>query len=161
MADYVTEVVEAEGPVHLDEIASRIRILWGLQRAGTRIRACVAAAAEAAAAQGRLEGGPSYVVPGQTVAVRDRSAVGSASLRRPEMLPPSEVEAALATVVRENYGAARGELIPAAARLFGFAATSGPLRAVLEQGLARLLASGALEAKGELVTMGRGAFSGS
>src|SRR5690606_31272204 len=30
MAAYVVKIVEAEGPVHLDEIIARIRILWGL-----------------------------------------------------------------------------------------------------------------------------------
>src|SRR5690606_4892842 len=33
IATYVEQVVEAEGPVHLDEVVTRIREAWGLKRA--------------------------------------------------------------------------------------------------------------------------------
>jgi hypothetical protein len=30
--------VELEGPIHFDELVTRMRTLWGLQRAGSRVR---------------------------------------------------------------------------------------------------------------------------
>ncbi|WP_152971269.1 DUF3320 domain-containing protein, partial [Rhizobium ecuadorense] len=33
----IKQTVEAEGPIHRDEVITRIRTAWGLQRAGNRI----------------------------------------------------------------------------------------------------------------------------
>ncbi len=38
MADIVEKIIEIEGPIHLEEIVARVRILWNLGRAGERIR---------------------------------------------------------------------------------------------------------------------------
>ncbi|TIU41211.1 MAG: DUF3320 domain-containing protein [Mesorhizobium sp.] len=38
LAGLVEQVVAAETPIHLDEVVSRIRDAWGLQRAGGRTR---------------------------------------------------------------------------------------------------------------------------
>lgn len=147
MAAYVIKIVEVEGPIHVEEIATRIRILWGLQRAGNRIRTAVSTAANVAAKRGLLAGGPYWSLPGQPVVVRDRSEVSSPSLRRPEMLPPDEIDAALLKVVDENFGASQSELVWAASRLFGFQALGSQLRTTLEDGAARLLAAGKLTDK--------------
>ncbi|HYF22576.1 MAG TPA: DUF3320 domain-containing protein [Caulobacteraceae bacterium] len=151
MAAYVVKVVETEGPVHLDEIVARIRILWGLGRAGSRIRAAVERAATAAARHGLIEGGPFYSKPGQVLVGRDRSSVGSLTLRKPEVLPPAEIDHVLLTIVDANFGAGRDDLIQAAARAFGFSATSAQLRQVLQAGVARLEAKGAVTLKGDLI----------
>jgi very-short-patch-repair endonuclease len=147
MADYVVKVVAAEGPVHIDEIVTRIRELWGLARSGGRIRAAVERAAGLAASRGLIVGGPFYSVPGQPVVVRDRAQVASKSLRRPEALPPAEIDAAALDIVAANYGAGRDELVLAVARDFGFAATSAQLRAVIDARIDALVASGELAAK--------------
>lgn len=151
MAAYVVKVVETEGPVHLDEITARIRILWGLGRAGSRIRAAVERAVKAAAEHGLIVGGPFYSTPGQAVVTRDRSLVGSLTLRKPEALPPAEIDHTLLTIVDANFGAGRDDLVQAASRAFGFAATSAQLREVLHAGIGRLEASGAVTAKGDLI----------
>jgi hypothetical protein len=144
MLGYVLNVVEAEGPIHLDEVATRIRMLWGLQKAGSRIRAAVARAAGLAMRQGLLVGEEFLATPGQEVAVRNRSQVRSASLRKPEYLPPREIEAGLLRVVEENFGASPDELVTAVARLFGFLSTSAQLRGVLEAGIGTLVTNGEL-----------------
>jgi len=151
MAAYVVKVVQAEGPVHLDEIIARIRILWGLGRAGSRIRAAVERAVSAAAQHGLIEGGPFYTVPGQAIVVRDRSQVGSSSLRKPGALPPAEIDAALLEIVDTNFGAGRDDLIMAASRAFGFASTSAQLREVLQQRITELEKGGIFSTKGELI----------
>lgn len=154
MMDYITRIVEAEGPIHLDEIIGRIRILWGLGRAGSRIRGAVERAVSVASRKGHVEGGPFYSAPGQQVSVRDRSQVQSATLRKPEMLPPSEIDHAAIEIVRANYGASRGELVQALSRTFGFASTSAQLRAVLEARIDSLIAAGKLAVQGEMLVLG-------
>src|SRR6267142_6343676 len=136
MMKHVVRVVSIEGPIHESEIVLRIRSAWGLARAGNRIRDAVQAAIKAAKRKGEILGGPFYVVLGQQVIVRNRGEVDSNTLRRPEILPPEEVEVAITQVVEENYGAERDELAQAVARLFGFGTTSAQLRDVVESTLA-------------------------
>jgi hypothetical protein len=155
MMKHVAGVVTVEGPIHESEIVVRIRSAWGLARAGNRIRDAVKAAIKAAKRKGDIAGGPFYVVPGQTIFVRNRADVESQTLRRPEILPPQEVMAAIVQVVEENYGAERDQLVQAVARLFGFGSTSSQLREVVEGALAELLESGSLRLDGALVTRGQ------
>jgi very-short-patch-repair endonuclease len=152
MMKYAVGVVSVEGPVHESEIVVRIRSLWGLARAGNRIRDAVLAAVKAAKRKGDIVGGPFYSVPGQQAVVRNRSEIDSNTLRKPEYLPPEEVKLAIGQVVAENFGAEQDELIQAVARLFGFGSTSAQLREVVETALADLLDSGQLRLDGRLVT---------
>jgi very-short-patch-repair endonuclease len=152
MMKHVVGVVTVEGPIHESEIVVRIRSAWGLARAGNRIRDAVKAAIKAAKRKGDIAGGPFYVIPGQTVVVRSRGDVESQTLRRPEILPPEEVMAAIIQMVEQNYGAERDQLVQAVARLFGFGSTSSQLREVVEEALAELLESGSLRLDGPLVT---------
>ena len=152
MMKHVVRVVSVEGPVHESEIVARIRSAWGLARAGIRIRDAVQAAIKAAKGSGYIAGGPFYIVPEQTIIVRDRSEVDSSTLRRPENMPPEEIKLAIGRVVEENYGAEQDQLVQAVARLFGFGSTSAQLRDVIESVLADLLDCGRLRMDGRLVT---------
>ena len=87
-------------------------------------------------------------LPGQDAVVRDRSFVASATLRKPEMLPPAEVRAAVLSVVRRNLGATRDEIVVAVARALGFKSTSAQLRDIITGQVDGLPASGDLVAKG-------------
>ena len=154
MAGHSEKIVAQEGPIHIDEIAARIRGLWGLQRAGARIRAAVTAALRVCLERGMVVAeGDFYSAPDQAVTARDRSQVASASLRKPDMLPPREIDQALIQVISDNYGASRAELVQAAARLFGFAATSAALKARLEERVNGLEAGGVLIEKGGLMVL--------
>ena len=153
MIKHVARVVTVEGPIHESEIVVRIRTAWGLARAGNRIRDAVKNAIRAAKRKGDIAGGPFYVIPGQAIIVRGRGDVESQTLRKPEILPPEEVKAAIVQVVDENYGAERDQLVQAVVRLFGFSSTSSQLREVVESALTGLLDSGNLRLDGPLVTL--------
>ncbi|MGV1682369.1 DUF3320 domain-containing protein [Sphingopyxis sp. NJF-3] len=153
MADYAAKVVEIESPIHGDEVAARIRMLWGLARAGSRIRGHVDRALGVAVRKGLIEGGPFYAWPGKPLVVRDRSGVTSPTLRKPEMLPPAEIRQAVLDIVNANYGAGRHDLVLAVSRSFGFLSTSAQLRAVIEAVIDRTLESGDLEERGDLLVL--------
>ncbi|WP_245197247.1 DUF3320 domain-containing protein [Labrys sp. LIt4] len=154
MAAYVLDVVEIEGPVHEQEIVARIRDSFGLARAGNRVREAVQDGIDVARVTGRIVGGPFYKLPETQVVLRDRSAVESAGLRRPDMLPNEEIEAAFLAVIAANYGAPRDALIVAAARLFGFAATSSVLKERLDDVLTVMLFKGQLKLQNDLIIGG-------
>lgn len=152
LAAMVEEVVRIEGPVHLDEVTARIRSAWGLQRSGGRIQAVVQRAAQTAVNDGRIQRDGDFLsIPGATIRARSRAQVSSVTLRKPEMLPPGEIEVAIRATVAENLGAAPGELIQSVARQFGFKATSTQLRDLIQGVLDGMVAKGDLTARGELL----------
>jgi very-short-patch-repair endonuclease len=140
MADVVANIVLAESPIHESEIVTRVRELWGLQRAGSRIKSKVEKALKAAQRIGALErDGEFYSTPHKEVLVRDRSATSSPGLKKPENLPPSEIRAAILKIVSDNFGADRHSLAVEVARLFGFQNTSAQLRSTIETESERMI----------------------
>lgn len=160
MIEHVVGIVAVEGPIHRDEIVVRIRQLWGLGRAGSRIRAAVEDAIVTAERIGRLSGGPFHTVPGQAVVVRDRSKVGSASLRKPEMLPPQEIDQAMIAVVGLHFGASATELVGEVGRILGFAAVGSQLKTVLAGRVEALLGDGTLVEEGGYLKLSDAATPG-
>ncbi len=127
------QVVAVEGPVHIDEVVNRVREAWGLKRAGGRIQEAIEAAIAIAVRMKRLSQDDDFFlsVPGASVIIRDRTNVKSLSLRRPEMLPPSEIRAAIIEIVRTNYGATHDQILQAVSRALGFKSTKGLLRGAI------------------------------
>lgn len=140
MADLVAQVVQVEGPVHVDEVTARIRDAFGLSRIGGRIQAAVQHGIERAVQhRGIVQKGEFLSMPGSPLVVRDRRNASSAGLRRPEALPPSEVEGAVLQVVTENLGASRNEILTAVPRMLGLRGTSTQARDVVEKALDALV----------------------
>ncbi len=148
-------VVHEEGPVHFDEIVVRIRTAWGAGRAGGRIRDAVRRAVDVSRRQGRIVGeGDFLAAPGAEPIVRDRSEALSPTLRRPDMLPPAEIERALIDIVSRNFGATEDQALQAVSRAFGFKATSAQLREVLGAVLTAALERGVLVRRDMLIDVG-------
>jgi hypothetical protein len=116
MADVLFRIVQVEGPVHEDELTARVRDLWGLGRAGSRIQDSVARGIRALLVSGRCQREDDCLfLPEAPVPVRSREVVRSASLRKADLLPPQELRAAIA-----HYGASPSEIAVAVSRLLGF-----------------------------------------
>jgi very-short-patch-repair endonuclease len=152
------EVVRIEGPVHVCEVVNRIRDAWGLKRAGGRIQEAVEFAVSVSVREGRVqEDGDFLTIPGKTPNVRDRSAVRSTSLRKPDALPPAELEIAILEVVRSNYGATDDQVVTSAARAVGFKSTSGQLRELLAEVIAAAIAGDKLARRNGMLVIGTSA----
>jgi very-short-patch-repair endonuclease len=149
MAEIAARVVWKEGPVHRDEVARRVSSLWGFKRTGSRISQAVnaglslAARADAVTNSGHFYDTPDRAEP----SVRDRSAANSSTLRKPEMLPPSEIRFALEKVVESYIGITPDDAAVEVARLFGFKATSAQLRDVITREIPGLVDLGPLKEK--------------
>lgn len=131
-----------------------MRQAWGLQRSGPRIQAAVERGVEVARARGGIErDGQFLALTGQSITVRDRSLAGSGTLRRPDMLPPTELRAAIQEVVTGSFGASAEEIVPAVARMLGFKATSAQLREVIGAQIEELTRDGRLTAQGSLLAV--------
>src|SRR5690606_6056318 len=96
MADVIFRIVQAEGPIHEDEVTTRVRDLWNLGRAGSRVQDSVARAIRHLLTTERCRREDACLfLPDVPVPVRNRAAVRSATLRKPDLLPPREVRAAI------------------------------------------------------------------
>ena len=152
---YVTKIVETEAPVHVEEVGRRLSRLWGYNRAGQRIQSLVRQAAERAVwrklirwsddSSGRfLE----CCNGSQGVTARDRSDAASPSLRKVDMLPPSEIQSAVLEAVEKNIALNAADCAVETARAFGYKSTSADLRKRVEENVEKLVAKGCLERHG-------------
>jgi len=146
MAEIVAQIVGEEGPIHRDEVARRVSSLWGFKRTGSRISQAVNAGLSIAERSKSLrESGDFYDVSERQISsVRNRSHASSSTLRKPDMLPPSEIRFAIGKVVEAYIGIEPDEAAIEVTRLFGFKATSAQLRDVITQGIRSLLDLGPL-----------------
>ena len=141
LARVVAKIVAIEGPIHCDEIARRVTKVWGLQRTGRRIRDAVLRVLPVACRTADIrKHGDFYSSSEQTEAiVRDRSGVTAATLRDPDMLPPSEIRQAVLIVVRAALGVERDAAATEVARLFGFRSTSTQLRQIIDREIGEMV----------------------
>lgn len=154
MAYTVELIIEVEGPIHEEEIVARVRDLWGLGRAGSRIQAAVQDALAHAMRKGTLEvEDRCYHVKGAPIPIRNRSMAASRTLKKPELLPPKEIRETILVLVRESHGMHREEVATAVARLLGFLATSQQLRDCIEGQIDVLLVDERLAVEGGVVVV--------
>jgi very-short-patch-repair endonuclease len=151
LADIVAGIVQVEGPIHRDEVARRITLLWGLERTGARIAESIAGAIDGGVRSGILRADTGFVSHSQqtTVPVRNRANVVSTNLKKPEMIPHAEVRQAVLHVVREHVGIGRNEIPALVARAFGFRVTSAKLRERIERVVAQIVAEDLLTLREE------------
>jgi very-short-patch-repair endonuclease len=128
LSGIVSQIIDIEGPIHQDEIGRRVAALFGKQRAGARMnRAVNTALRHLWTRTDAYRNSGNFWMTGaqqQDPPIRDRSAA-PLSIRRADMIPPLEIEAAALEVLRQNGAVARLELPRALALVLGFQRT-GP-----------------------------------
>lgn len=152
MSSIVEQIVAQEGPVHRDEISRRVTSLWGLQRTGNRIASAVNGAINRSVRTAKLTAENDFIdIANRAVrAVRSRADTVVA-LRRPDMLPPSEVRHGFVKIVEIHHGITELEAINEVARAFGFAATSTQLRERFATVLREMVSNGQLQLDGDTI----------
>ena len=142
LAKIVHRVVEIEGPIHGDEVVTRIRTLWGLQRAGNRIRDTLDEAKKISQTDGAITCNGEFLdIPGREVRVRDRSTISSANLRKPEYLPTVEIKESIKQLLVENMGGKKHEIPSAVAKKMGLNVVSAQLRDLILDNLMQMHSS--------------------
>jgi very-short-patch-repair endonuclease len=122
-------VVEAEGPVHTEEVARRIREGFGLQKTGTRILKHVRDALMAQARIGTLSRKQEFwTIPGKRIQYIRTRRTAALPLRRASMISPEEYHLAMLSIIEEAVAISREDLAVQTARRFGFDRTGKDLR---------------------------------
>jgi hypothetical protein len=138
-------IIQIEGPIHEEEACRRLASVWGLDRAGNRIRDAGLRALASLAANNSCSSDHGFwtVQPPTQITVRDRSEAESSSLRRAEYLPPTEIRTAALQVLSENARVHRDALVVEISRRFGFQRTGEDLRSIIDTTLQALVDRGA------------------
>ena len=146
MAEILLKIIQHEGPIHEDELVTRVRELWGLQRAGNRIQDAVARGVRSLLVTKQcLREDSCVTLPGAAIRIRNRAGTQSVGLRKPELLPGAEIRAAILALLNAHHGATTSEIPTAVARLLGFKSTGATLRSVIDHQLGKLVKAGTAE----------------
>ncbi len=142
LAEVVTRILEIEAPMHRQELTTRLRQLWRMARAGSRAREACQAAITSLIEQDKVRLQEGFLSLEQTeLRLRDRTQVSSTGLRKPQFLPPQEIEHGILVLTELNHGLRPEEVAKVVSRALGFRALSAQLKGLIDACLERLLAS--------------------
>ncbi|MFD3499139.1 DUF3320 domain-containing protein [Streptomyces sp. NPDC058678] len=151
VADVALCVVEVEGPVEKEVIYTRVRLTWGLGRAGQVVRDRIDRALRRLLKQGKIvHVGTAYDRPGHETEFARTPTERCA--RRVAEVPAAERQLVLRNVVDEGPGVHREDLLRETARFFGWARLGADIRDALTGDIDALIAAGRLiESEGGLM----------
>lgn len=155
LADMVEKIVFIESPIHLNEVITRLRSAWGLQRAGARIESAVIQAAQIACRKGKIYMEHEFFIHKEvSVRLRNRQNVLSAGLRKPELIAPIEIASGAFDIVSTSLGATEDEIITSVSRMLGFKSTSSVLRKVISDVIEQEIKDNHLKQQDGLIVIG-------
>lgn len=130
VANALLRIVEIEGPIHEEELARRLATVWGLDRAGSRIRAATRTGLSRLVSDAKVSCNGAFWVPEppRPVVVRSRAETSSSTLRKAEYLPPAEIVAAGKDVLGACSRVHHEQLVVEVARRLGFQRTGQELQ---------------------------------
>ncbi|TGE05530.1 DUF3320 domain-containing protein [Hymenobacter fodinae] len=143
LANWLTQIVRIESPIHLDEATRRLAQASGAAQVGARMRKTGRDAALLAANLRHLrqQGNFLWDITMQQPPLRDRSSLPAIS-RKLAFVAPEELARALRTVVEQSFALPREAVFLPSVRLLGFSRLSDEMRQQLEPVLAGLLERG-------------------
>jgi len=145
-------VVEAEGPIHTEEVARRVREAFGLQKTGSRILGHVKDSLIYLKRTGLVarDGDFWTITGGGSVVVRSRRNA-PLPLRRASMIAPSEYQLAITSVVDQAVSISAPELAIETARRFGFDRTGQDLKQEIDRQVKALMKMGKIVVDGAVI----------
>jgi len=154
MARWVTEVVEVESPIHIDELVRRITHAAGLKRSGSRIQRAVLQGVEYSEREGVIVSENSFLWRSDMAQppVRDRSDL-PATLRNIDLIAFEEIAQAIQLIVDGSKGIPAEDIPSAVCRLLGFGRTGSLIVARVEEVLERLLSAGTLALQNDYIIL--------
>ena len=130
-------IVDAEGPIHVDEVARRVSAAFGKARTGGRIAAATLEALRHAGTAGQILRDDDFWMTDaqrEDTPIRDRSAE-SRSILNVAALPGIEIRAAAKLLERESGRMESRAQVRAVARLLGFRQVRPDLQAAIQSAL--------------------------
>jgi len=132
-----------EGPVHISEVVRRIRVAWGIKRAGKRIQDSITDAINLANENGDVRLKDEFLYPkNRGIIVRRRSGDPPAKIN---LICDDEIAEAAKMVIRTQFASPMAEVVRQTSRLFGIKVTRGATAKRIEGVVQQLVKDGELE----------------
>jgi very-short-patch-repair endonuclease len=142
-------VVEAEGPVHTEEVARRIREAFGLQRTGDRILTHVRNALISQSRGGMIKREQDFwTIPGREIQEIRTRRTTALPLKRASMIAPEEYHLAMLSIIREAVAISPEDLGVETARRLGFDRTGPDLKQEIHLQMCALVKHGKIAVDG-------------
>lgn len=148
------DIVQQEGPLHVELAARRWSAAMGYGRLGKNILQTFNGVFSTAVKSGLIDVRGKFVWPEGMVSVplRDRSSLEQVD-KKIAFVPPEEIAEALRVSVADGLGLTDEEATVEAARLLGFARTGADIRAAVSAVLTRCEQEGVFVRRGALLTL--------
>ena len=137
LSQAITQIVNIEGPIHIDEVIKRIRLLWGLKKAGKRIKDNITSAVVVAEQNNEIFIKNNFLYPfNREIKVRKRTGDPPANI---DLISPEEIEEAVKIVLKTQHATPMKDLYTQVSRLFGFKSTSKKTANKIKTSIQKLL----------------------
>ena len=137
LSEAIIQIVNVEGPIHLNEVIKRVRLCWGLKKAGKKIRDAITSAIEIAGQNGQIIIKDNFLYNNNDkINVRRRTGNPPANI---DLISPEEIEEAVKIVLETQHATPLKDLYTQVARLFGFKSTSKKTANKIKTSIQKLL----------------------
>ena len=141
LIETITQIAEAEGPVHEDVVIDRLREAYGIGRVRGSTRSHVEHSIHTAIREGRVKSTEQFIWCWEPQLSRlPRSPVDG----NIEHYPPSELKTIVLGTAKLMFGAPRRDLVIESSRTLGFSRTGGRITEVIDGVIQSLLDEGEL-----------------
>jgi very-short-patch-repair endonuclease len=151
----LAELVKAEGPIHFDYAVDRLADAWGLRRTSPKIAQAVKEAMEPLIREHKITvRNGEFLWPVDIIDVPVRVPVANApeSKRRPEHIPPEEIENAMKQIAQYSLGIGSESLITETAKVFGFTHSREKIKEIMTSTYQKLIRERKLIVTNDIVT---------
>lgn len=142
LANVICQIVNIEGPVHISEVIRRIRIAWGVKRAGKRIQDTIIEGIVEAEKKGDIIIKDEFLYNNGPIIVRCRLGDPPAKIN---LICDDEIAEAVKIVIKTQYASPMDEIIKQTSRLFGIKVTRGTTAKRIKKVVEKLIDNNELE----------------
>lgn len=146
-SELTLQVLKVESPIHVDELTTRLRELWGWAKAGSKFRRLVEESIDVlilTETVQRQENG-FVTVKDHPLKIRRRGENAPIGTRKPSYIAPQELDLVLIECTRLVKALTREEAAKEASMMLGFKMLSSEFRTLLYERIDKLLATGSLK----------------
>jgi superfamily I DNA and/or RNA helicase/very-short-patch-repair endonuclease len=149
------ELVNNEGPIHFDYAVKRLAAIWNVRRIGHRIVSATREALDLLLDDEKIIVKESFLWPKTKTTIKARIPILGVpeTKRKPEYIPPEEIENAIKSVVQYSIGISAESLIAETAKIFGFNPNTEKIRMRILNIFREMLRSEILCCKNDLITL--------
>lgn len=151
----LSELVENEGPIHLDYAAERLASAWGIKQITPQITHAIKESLTNLLREQKVVIKGSFLWPPElkTMPVRVPVQGIPETMRKPEYISPEEIDSAMILVAQYALSISDDSLIAETAKVFGLTRLSDASKKVFSEALKRLLREKILVSNGDVIAV--------